>query len=286
MQASHENPSLLPPLFSQTFGTETVHITVGDNESKLTFTVHKDLIVSRSKFFSAMFDGNFLEAMTSSASFPDDDPSAFEVLMEWVYYDTLKSLGLNRNHTQAEARENIRKIMKTLGLADKYCIDELADRCMTILYHRSRYYQSCQLDFDMIIFIYAETGPISMARKYAATELAAPLTISVPNLRARSNTGITTAQEICEICKEDRDILDDLFKVVSGGSSRPRGPSYGVCQFHLHPKTGACPYDGMDEAFAAPPKDSIYCGCGRSRSACNDRQARFGKRCPAFGRPR
>lgn len=208
----------------RTFGTETVHITVGDDECKLTFTVHKNLIVSKSKFFSAMFDGNFLEAMISSASFPNDDPSAFEVLMEWVYYDSLKSLDLNSDHTQAEARENIRKVVKTLGLADKYCIDELADRCMTILYHCSRHYQSCQLDFDMIIFIYEETGPISMARKYAATQLAAQLTTSVPNLRARLNTGITTVQEIFDICKQNRDALDDLFKVISG-SSRPRGAS-------------------------------------------------------------
>lgn len=268
----------------RTFGIETVHMTVGYDEFKRTFTAHKNILVSKSKFFSAMLESSFLEAVTSTASFPDDDPSAFEVLMEWIYYDNLKSLGLNSNHTQAEARENIRKIIKTLGLADKYCIDELADRCMTILHHHSRYYQSFQLDIDMITFIYAETGPISMARKYAATELAAPLTTSVPNSRVRSNTGITTVQEICKICKQNRDVLDDLFKVVSGGS-RPRGRSYGVCEFHLHPKTGACPYYGMDgplgwmeEALADPPEGGIYCGCGRSTSACNDRQARFGKR--------
>ncbi|OBT91252.1 hypothetical protein VE02_00335 [Pseudogymnoascus sp. 03VT05] len=238
-QASQENPSLLTPLFSETFGTEIVQITVGDDEFKRTFTVHKNLLVSKSRFFSAMFDSNFLEAVTSSASFPDDDPSAFEVLMEWIYYDSLKSIGLDSNHTREEGWENMRKIIATLGLADKYCIDELADRCLTILFHRSREYASCQLDLDMIAFIYASTGPISMARKYAASELAAAVTItSVPDLRVRSKSAIITALGVSEICKQNRDILDDLFKAITA-RPQPPGPSTGTCQFHLHPKNTA-----------------------------------------------
>lgn len=55
-----------------------------------------------------MFDSNFLEAVTSSASFPEDDPSAFEVLMEWIYYDSLKIICLDSNHTQEEGWENMR----------------------------------------------------------------------------------------------------------------------------------------------------------------------------------
>ncbi|OBT45407.1 hypothetical protein VE00_04547 [Pseudogymnoascus sp. WSF 3629] len=249
-QAFQEKPPLLPPLFSETFGTEIVQITVGDDVFKRTFTVHKNLLTSKSKFFSAMFDGNFLEAVTSTASFPDDDPSAFEVLMEWIYYDSLKGIGLDINHTQEEGRENMRKIIATLGLADKYCIDELADRCLTILYHRSREYVSCQLDLDMIAFIYAATGPISMARKYAASELAAAVTTtSVPNMRVRSNSAIITALGITEICKQNRDILDDLFKTITA-RPQPPGPSTGTCQFHLHPKVAICPYRGMDEEVA------------------------------------
>lgn len=162
----------------------------------------------------------------------------------------------------------------------------MADRCLTVLYHRSRNYVSCQLDLDTINFIYAETGPISMARKYAATELAAPVaTSSVPNLRVRSNSGITTVQEISEVCKQNRDILDDLFKVVTGRSQPPASAS-AVCQFHLHPTAVVCPYAGMDEELAVLRKESLYCGYGRSRFRCNDRQARTGTRCLALSRRR
>lgn len=232
-----------------------------------------------------MFDSNFLEAVTSTAFFPDDDPSAFEVLMEWIYYHNLRSIGLHSNHTQEEGRENMSKIIATLGLADKYCVDELADRCLTILYQRSREYSSCQLDLDMVAFIYAATGPISMARKYAASELpAAVSTTYVPNLRVRSHSAIITALGISEICKQNRDILDGLFKATA--RPQPPGPSTGTCQFHLHPRAAICPYRGMDEEVAVRPMDSLYCGCGRSKSRCNDRQGRTGKRCPAFGRPR
>lgn len=106
---------------------------------------------------SSLLNRSFLEAITSSATFPDDNPSAFEVLMEWIYYDSLKSIGLNRNHTQ-EGQDNMRKIIATLGLAGKYCIDGLADRCLTILYHRSRTYNSCQLDLDTIVIRPAREG--------------------------------------------------------------------------------------------------------------------------------
>jgi hypothetical protein len=89
----------------------------------------------------------------------------------------------------------MRKIIATLGLADKYCIDELADRCLTILYYRSREFVSCQLDLGMIPFIYAATGPISMARKYVSSELAAAATTTtVPNMRVRSDSAIITAE--------------------------------------------------------------------------------------------
>ncbi|OBT66075.1 hypothetical protein VE03_05157 [Pseudogymnoascus sp. 23342-1-I1] len=308
-QASEGNPPLLLPLFSETFGTEIVQITVGDDEFKRIFTVHKNLLTSKSRFFSAMFDSNFLEAMTSTASFPEDDPSAFEVLMEWIYYDSLKSIGLNSRHTQEEGRENMRKIITTLGLGDKYCIDELADRCLTILYYRSRDYVSCRLDLDMIGLIYAATGPISTARKYAISELAeAVSTTSVP-ARARSISGITTALGISETCKQNRDILDDLFKAITA-TRQPSGRDIGVCQFHLHPKAAVCPYAGMDEELAVPqnsvyyPKAAVYpyagldgelagpsqnkmyCGCGRSRSRCNYRQAKTGTHCLAPSRRR
>ncbi|KFY05609.1 hypothetical protein V492_08413 [Pseudogymnoascus sp. VKM F-4246] len=263
-QIPQENPSF-PSLFSETFGTEIVKITAGEDESKRTFTVHKNILVSESKFFSAMFDSNFLESVTSSASFPENNPSAFEVLMEWIYYDSLKSIGLNRSHTEEEGWENMRKIITTLGLADKYCIDELADRCLTILDHRSGNYASCQLDLDMIAFIYSTTGPISMARKYAASELAKTIsTTSVPNSRLRSNPSSFTALGISETCKQDRDILDDLFEAVTA-RPRPFGPTVGICRFHLHRKAVVCPYSEMDEAAAVYPKIGLYCGCGRSR---------------------
>ncbi|ELR04401.1 hypothetical protein GMDG_01477 [Pseudogymnoascus destructans 20631-21] len=198
-QSSQGKPSL-PSLFSETFGTEIVQVTVGNDEFKRTFAVHKNLLVSKSRFFSAMFDSNFLDAVTSSAFFPDDDPSAFEVLMEWIYYDSLKSISLNSSHTQEEGQENMRKIIATLGLADKYCIDELADRCLTILYHRLREYVSCQLDLDMIAFIYATTGPISMARKYAASELAAaPRNQEVSPPPQKTLVHRFTPMHICEI---------------------------------------------------------------------------------------
>ncbi|PVH74687.1 hypothetical protein DL98DRAFT_658644, partial [Cadophora sp. DSE1049] len=47
--------------------------------------IHKHKLCTRIPFYSAMFNDSFKEATTDTAHLPDDDPAAFDVVMEWVY---------------------------------------------------------------------------------------------------------------------------------------------------------------------------------------------------------
>lgn len=69
-----------------------------------------------------------MERVTGSAALPDDDHEAFEVFMEWLYRNTLTSL-TDKKSGKAASRL---KIAKTMVFADKYCLDELSDRAMSI----------------------------------------------------------------------------------------------------------------------------------------------------------
>lgn len=91
--------------------------------------VHKHLFMDKVLVFEKMFGSGFLESSTGSATLPEDSPDAFEVLVEWVYRSTVKSLRGNGRPKMLQAELAI----LTVGLAEKYLIPELGDRVMTFL---------------------------------------------------------------------------------------------------------------------------------------------------------
>jgi len=63
-------------------GTEMVDILVGA-EKKL-FRLHKTFLCQRIDYFDKMFNGEFVEA-AGIANLPEDDPAAFDLLVEWMF---------------------------------------------------------------------------------------------------------------------------------------------------------------------------------------------------------
>lgn len=61
---------------------------------KTLFRVHKSFICSKIDYFDKMFNGGFREASENSATFPEDDPVSFDILIEWVYTGRLRQLKL------------------------------------------------------------------------------------------------------------------------------------------------------------------------------------------------
>jgi len=116
--------------------TETVDIYVGP-EKKL-FRVHKSFLCRRIPYFDKMFNGAFKEA-EGVAELPEDDPAAFDLLIEWAYNMNPRrmrdlvaitdSKGVSRASWDAVA---------FYSLAKKLCLPDLQDLIMNVLikYHK------------------------------------------------------------------------------------------------------------------------------------------------------
>ncbi|KAI9047781.1 hypothetical protein LZ554_008491 [Drepanopeziza brunnea f. sp. 'monogermtubi'] len=96
----------------------TIHVGA---ERKL-FQIHKEMFVQAARYFDRMFNGKFLESVTSAAEFPDDDPTAWELLVQWCY--TGKLPALTRQASDAVFSAEVTKFcsvrLKLCCLADKY----------------------------------------------------------------------------------------------------------------------------------------------------------------------
>jgi hypothetical protein len=65
------------------WGTEWITVYVGPKRRE--FKLHKLLVCTKSPYFDKCFNGNFAEAETAECCFPEDDSSAFEVFMNYLY---------------------------------------------------------------------------------------------------------------------------------------------------------------------------------------------------------
>lgn len=50
------------------------------------------MLTEAAEYFSKIFSGKFKEAADGSASFPEDDAEAWELLIEWCYHGQLRPL--------------------------------------------------------------------------------------------------------------------------------------------------------------------------------------------------
>lgn len=68
-------------LFSRFIDSEMVDIHVGEDEDSGHFKLHKSILCDKVPYFENMFNGNFIEGTTNSASLPEDDPEVFNMLV-------------------------------------------------------------------------------------------------------------------------------------------------------------------------------------------------------------
>ncbi|TGO61824.1 hypothetical protein BCON_0024g00240 [Botryotinia convoluta] len=58
-----------------------VDIHVGKDEGSGHFQLHKSILCEKVPYFEKTFNGNFVEGATNSATLPEDDPEAFNILV-------------------------------------------------------------------------------------------------------------------------------------------------------------------------------------------------------------
>jgi hypothetical protein len=221
-------------------GEETVTIIVGEGEAAKKFVIHKDFLMNKVAFFEKMFNSKFLESSTGTATLPEDSPEAFEVLVEWIYCSTLKTLHGETTHDPCLPDLAI----SIIGLAEKYMLPELGDRAITYLANVGK---ELVPTMGQMSTLYEQTPSNSKARKYAARTVAWALINS-----EASGVSTTAIQQACQ----DADLLFDAITEVKGknGHNHGRAHTFPICDYHNHAKASTCPYEGGQEQTAKQRK--------------------------------
>ncbi|TGO22308.1 hypothetical protein BPAE_0173g00080 [Botrytis paeoniae] len=119
--------------------TEMVDLIVGPE--KTVFRVNKSLLCNKIPYFDKMFNGGFKEATDGLASFPEDFPEAFDILIQWIYSGRLQWFDIGTAGTSASW-----DFLNFYCLVEKICFTQLADfaldTCRKICLGRDHVFES------------------------------------------------------------------------------------------------------------------------------------------------
>ncbi|KAG4437856.1 hypothetical protein IFR05_006658 [Cadophora sp. M221] len=162
-------PAKVFQLSADALGSKIVTIHVGPKRK--VFTFHKKLLCDRSDFFFKAFNGGFKEATTGVMYLPEDDVDALDSLIVYVYQDLLPGFpSLKYPDSDLEYGGYLEKIIYPLfALAEKLCLNELANRVMDLIQDTGMKYNcipGSQAEGG-IYLIYAITPADSKLRVYS-----------------------------------------------------------------------------------------------------------------------
>jgi ADP-ribosylation factor protein 1 len=99
--------------------TKSADVTItaksSDNNTIKQFKAHKLILAARSKFFEALFYGNFKEGAQAEVEITDVDPAVFEIILQWIYTATIT---VNEEHVNA-----------IMELAGRFDLQDLSKQC-------------------------------------------------------------------------------------------------------------------------------------------------------------
>jgi hypothetical protein len=219
-------------------GDDLVNLYVGPTKEH--FYVHKDKLCAKVPYFDKMFKGGFLEAANKSATFPEDNPADFDLLIRWIYEDVIEPLepDIPAKCPAGTQLKFDNDYLDFYVFAEKLCVPELQDRIMDALLAQLKSTQSI-LWGDTIKLVYKQTSKNSPMRKLAV------YTVKYV-LECRSFQELCPVSEVQEILQSHEEFLPDLLTLqrewayTAGATYKVVDPSWikDTCQFHCHGKEG------------------------------------------------
>ena len=145
----------------------TVTLIVG--KAKTAFLVHESELFEASSFFKAAFTSDFRESWERTMTLPEDDESAFELFIEWVYHPYFKIDPLPIPTSGEKAKYSLMQPVQLYILADKYDALKLKNAILseiyTVMSSSSKIFLNCP---ELIAYVYAHTSPNSSMRRMFA----------------------------------------------------------------------------------------------------------------------
>lgn len=210
---------------------------------KKLFRVHKNKLCAAGEFFDNMFNGEFLEAIQQTATLPEDNPDAFELLVEWCYTGQLPTFD---KIPVKERKSACWRRIKLYCFSEKYRIVPLMDSSMDFII---QYLPTVdRLSTSWSIFAYENTSAGSQLRTLIAKHCY--------HAMLTSKSGRYASSEFTEM--SPRDLIHDIFTQIRQQSEHvavymmnPVGSgNLTECQYHCHTAEGIteCPYKSPTES--------------------------------------
>jgi hypothetical protein len=202
--------------------------------------VHKKLLCDKSPFFQKAFssDSNFKEAAEATMHLPEDDPTTFDRIINWLYRDQLPTYP--GKGIRVGGRFELEKALLDIFIfAEKYCMEVLANRVMDLL-------QDIHLGDNTIPYyvhvklVFSSCHEKSKLRLYLAATSC--YLFSFP----RVGTDVENARSYSKLPREVPDYGADIteiqyelgFMIKERARVDPRNraakPGIGQCYFHTH----------------------------------------------------
>ncbi|KAL3419293.1 hypothetical protein PVAG01_09515 [Phlyctema vagabunda] len=143
----------------ESMGPDIVELYIGP-EQKL-MRVHKDILCEKVPYFEKAFEGGLGEAWKSKATFPEDDVSAFECLLHWVYTNRI----VKQNTKPDYHRSSI--MYRTYVLADRFWIPALMDKMIPLIQEYDKQHKLIP-GIEQVRIAYLGTSIGSPLRRYCA----------------------------------------------------------------------------------------------------------------------
>lgn len=192
------------------------------------FHLHRDLLCDRSAYFKAAFMGNFAEASSKEIQLPEDDDTAFELLVKWLYGGTLQ---------QPKTDEELSAYFALLALSEKFTLEHLQNLCIDLVRGYCRDSRATVRAQD-ISFLYENTeGGFKriFIAKLAALQTAQLKTYAfLPGFRDLLGDGGQFAADFSWYLMRNESTKDKTA-MVDEGSGR-----HVSCWFHTHDSTPRC----------------------------------------------
>jgi BTB/POZ domain len=214
-------------------GTEMVDLYVGPQKDR--FHVHKEVLCKKIPYFEKMFKGEFKEATEDQATFPEDNPESFDLLLGWVYHNSIRPLVALREGGINSLSVNSWSIIKFYLLAEKFCLSQLQDQ----IFNEYLDYLHREISFPAVHQIganYSDSPVGNPFRKFAARAFHWAIDPS----SKLSNT-IWPTHALAKLLQDQKDLAEDVLILIRTGVKASNPKQLPRCEFHCHDKDEPCP---------------------------------------------
>lgn len=205
-------------------------------------------------YFQKMFDGQYIEATTHTAEFPEDPEAAWVELIQFAYTrhfsgrrNGLKALNESKSGVELTDIPQCFTIIKLACLAQKYCITDLHNRAVDSLVPymvqdaAAAPFFSWQAYQEFYRYVYSHSGEGSALRRlfgmYFGFLMFCPEDVCTSTYKSEQMLSLAT-----ELPGLMSDFFNNVLQNRDAAAAQPSPWNMDPCAFHVHsPGVADCP---------------------------------------------